>query len=568
MGYIEIIILIWTVGTFAASALYFIWKGYRRAKQDGYSSSPNDNRRLIRKVLRTLNCKPVWKKENEDSLVDYQYQDGSFRIRLNKNSPFVRLSCLSFYSVLSEQLELMRNICNQCNQNTDNCRLVYTIDNANGTAQVHIVSGLLLNDMTSALLLKRTMEDMFLWKNVFVKRFEEMAKDAEVMGMADIERAGMEIGRNIYLVHEQEMLHQDGGLGWREQPDSGITIRKLFAAALGVSQFLPIRMTVLTDDRDIRKVETADISDMELSAELIADGKFVHQTAVLFLSYFDRIMPEKERRLVVYLSAEQGDEHTLYYRITVTRLPLSVQKANPVGSDNNKTKVLSVLAAHDLRPSQTRTDEFRYLWKEAMAKFQREGAGTLTDEERLLIACVNPQMGYYLYRGKTLFNRKCFLDAVVYLEYVYHTLQQHLPYQQLETQQYFFEASYMIGYCYNALHQYDRAYYYLELLLPLHNIVYTEEYINCMVNGGDLRAYGIIEGLLQELANLPEKERAKSYFAPFMNFLKRRKAYVLVERRSYEEAEKLLRKMIDEPDNADFAIHELAYIQKKKEAKQ
>ena len=104
--------------------------------------------------------------------------------------------------------------------------------------------------------------------------------------------------------------------------------------------------------------------------------------------------------------------------------------------------------------------------------------------------------------------------------------------------------------------------------MPLHNIVYTEEYINCMVNGGDLRAYGIIEGLLQELANLPEKERAKSYFAPFMNFLKRRKAYVLVERRSYEEAEKLLRKMIDEPDNADFAIHELAYIQKKKEMKQ
>ena len=88
-----------------------------------------------------------------------------------------------------------------------------------------------------------------------------------------------------------------------------------------------------------------------------------------------------------------------------------------------------------------------------------------------------------------------------------------------------------------------------------------------MVNGGDLRAYGIIEGLLQELANLPEKEKVKGYFEPFRNFLKRRKAYILVERKSYDEAERMLRKMIDEPENADFAIHELAYIQKKKEAK-
>lgn len=567
MGYIELMLLICTVCAFATLASYFVWKGYLRAKQNRYSNSPNDNRRIIRRALRTLNCKPVWKKENEDTFADYEYQGGSFRIRLNKNSPFARLSYLSIYSVHAEQLELMRNICNQCNLNTDNCRIIYTIENANGTAYVHIVSGLLLNDITSSLLLKRTMEDMFLWKNVFVKRFEEMIKDAETIGFTDIERTGMDIGRNIYLVREQEMLHQETGSEWREQPDEGITIKRLFAKALGISHFLPIRMTVVTDDRNVRKVDADRISELELSAELIAEGKFVHRTATLFLSYFDRIMAEKERRLIIHLSAEQGDERTLYYRITVTQLPLSAQKANPVGTDNNKTIALSTLAAHDLRPDQRRTDEFRYLWKEAMAKLGHEGIDSLTDEERLLVACVNPQMGYYLYRGKMLFNRKCFVEAVALLEYVYHTLQQYLPQQQPEMQQYFFEVSYMIGYCYNALHQYDRSYYYLELLLPLHNIIYTEEYINCMVNGGDLRAYGIIEGLLQELSNLPEKEKVKNYFEPFRNFLKRRKAYILVERKSYDEAERMLRKMIDEPENADFAIHELAYIQKKKEAK-
>ena len=61
MGYIELMLLICTVCAFATLASYFVWKGYLRAKQNRYSNSPNDNRRIIRRALRTLNCKPVTK---------------------------------------------------------------------------------------------------------------------------------------------------------------------------------------------------------------------------------------------------------------------------------------------------------------------------------------------------------------------------------------------------------------------------------------------------------------------------------------------------------------------------
>ncbi|HEY9550713.1 MAG TPA: hypothetical protein VIQ97_00355, partial [Prevotella sp.] len=134
-----------------------------------------------------------------------------------------------------------------------------------------------------------------------------------------------------------------------------------------------------------------------------------------------------------------------------------------------------------------------------------------------------------------------------------------------EVQLHFFDTAYMLGHCYNHLQQYDRAYYYLELLLPLHNMVYTEEYVNCLVNKGDLRAYGTIEGMLAELKKIPPKEREKGALAAFENFLRRRKAYLLVELQRDEEAEKMLRKMMDEPDNTDFAISELAILQKRKE---
>ena len=48
----------------------------------------------------------------------------------------------------------------------------------------------------------------------------------------------------------------------------------------------------------------------------------------------------------------------------------------------------------------------------------------------------------------------------------------------------------------------------------------------------------------------------------FLAFLKRRKVYVLVEKKRFEEARKNLMEMLDDPECADFAINELAYIQK------
>ena len=568
MNNASIVILAWTMGALVALALYLVWRRLRYTSQRHVSISPNDSRRIVRKALRALNCTPVWSKENEDSLADYTYQGSSFRIRLVKNSPFMKLSCLSFYSVHAEQMELMRNICNQCNLNTDNCRLTYMVNKADGTAHMHILSSLLLTNIMPLVLFKRIMDDIFLWKNVFIRRFEEVVKDTEAVGNADIEKAGMELSRNIYLVREQEMLHQSAGPEWREEPNSRLTLKYLLSTAMGLSHFLPIRMTVIYDEHESHKIETDEIRNFALSTMLIDEGRFTHHAATFFLSYFDRILPDKERHLIVHLSAELGDEQSLYSRITITQIPLSAQRINPVGTDNNKTIALSMLAAYDLRPSQSRIDEFRYLWKEAMAKLQREGFDALTEDERLIIACINPQVGYHLYRGKMLFTRKCFIEAIPFLEYVYHTLHRYLPGPQLEVHQYFFEVSYMLGFCYNALHQYDRAYYYLELLLPLHNIIYTEEYINCMVNGGDLRAYGVIEGILQELGNLPNKEKINGHFDLFESFLKRRKAYLLVEQENYDEAEKLLRSMIDEPENSDFAIQELAYIRKRKGEKQ
>ena len=59
----------------------------------------------------------------------------------------------------------------------------------------------------------------------------------------------------------------------------------------------------------------------------------------------------------------------------------------------------------------------------------------------------------------------------------------------------------------------------------------------------------------------PSKE-ADATLASFLSFLRRRKSYVLIECKRYDEAEKLLKSMLNDPSSSDYAINELAYLQK------
>ena len=63
----------------------------------------------------------------------------------------------------------------------------------------------------------------------------------------------------------------------------------------------------------------------------------------------------------------------------------------------------------------------------------------------------------------------------------------------------------------------------------------------------------------------PDEERPDmAQLNAFAGFIRRRKAYLLVSLGRYDEAERLLKTLLDDPDNSDFALSELAYIQQKK----
>ena len=132
-----------------------------------------------------------------------------------------------------------------------------------------------------------------------------------------------------------------------------------------------------------------------------------------------------------------------------------------------------------------------------------------------------------------------------------------------ETRERFFELCYDIGLCYSRLKLYKEAYTYLDAVANKGNLKYTTEYVNCLVNSKDHRALNVVENLIAQSENYREdsEEPVPHEVQQFYDFLRRRKAFLLVDLNALDEAEEMLRPMLNEPDNSDFALTELAYIQ-------
>jgi hypothetical protein len=91
-----------------------------------------------------------------------------------------------------------------------------------------------------------------------------------------------------------------------------------------------------------------------------------------------------------------------------------------------------------------------------------------------------------------------------------------------------------------------------------------QEYINALVNIRDPRALSVIREIKSKgYDGNPESEPYKFHYA----FLNRREAYVLIDLEMYDEAETLLKEMLNEPMSKDFAEGELNYVRQRKQQK-
>ena len=527
----------------------------------------SENRRIVSKALKALNCTGEWRKEGDAALVRYTFQSGHFGIRIFSKHPQVELSYLFFAEAEMKDINIVRHVCNHFNLNSSGPRFSYTINEETNIIDMHILTPLLLDDDRAKDILSSAMVDMFLWQNSFIRSLTDVKKDAKSSATSDLEWSEKEVARDFFLLREQELRHQKKGAEWRQNDKEAATLKQWMDKVFGLVDVVFSELTVVTDTVTVIN-DRESIASYNLSDTLIVDGAFVRQKAMLDLVFFLPAHPTTRRRMTFSIQQADGCEDVLYYQVVATLLPLPSGIGRPLHSKEVQVQSHSVLLAYDLRSTKQLQDEFVYMWKEAKSKVANGEENQLTEEQRLIANVESVDAARFVYRSRTLHRQKRYYEATSCLENAYRLLNSNIDKKSLEERNLFLEVCYMLGFCYNELQQYDRAYYYLTFVTGVNRTLYAEEYVNCMIYLGDYRSLMTIDGILEDLHNSiveDEEGEVEQSVHPFLQFLYRRKAYVLVELHRFDEAEEMLRQMIDDPESGDFALDELAYIQQLRE---
>ena len=526
-----------------------------------------ENRRIVSKALKALNCTEEWRKEGDAAIVRYTFQSGHFGIRIIGNCPQVELSYLFFAEAEMKDINIVRHVCNHFNLNSTGPRFSYTINEETNIIDMHILTPLLLDDDRAKDILSSAMVDMFLWQNSFIRSLTDVKKDAKSSATSDLEWSEKEVARDFFLLREQELRHQKKGAEWRQNDKEAATLKQWMDKVFGLVDVVFSELTVVTDSVTVIN-DRESIASYNLSDTLIVDGAFVRQKAILDLVFFLPAHPTTRRRMTFSIQQADGCEDVLYYQVVATLLPLPSGIGRPLHSKEVQVQSHSVLLAYDLRSTKQLQDEFVYMWKEAKSKVANGEENQLTEEQRLIANVESVDAARFVYRSRTLHRQKRYYEATSCLENAYRLLNSNIDKKSLEERNLFLEVCYMLGFCYNELQQYDRAYYYLTFVTGVNRTLYAEEYVNCMIYLADYRSLMTIDGILEDLHNSiveDEEGEFEQSVHSFLQFLYRRKAYVLVELHRFDEAEEMLRQMIDDPESGDFALDELAYIQQLRE---
>lgn len=527
----------------------------------------SENRRIVSKALKALNCTGEWRKEGDAALVRYTFQSGHFGIRIIGNCPQVELSYLFFAEAEMKDINIVRHVCNHFNLNSTGPRFSYSINEETNIIDMHILTPLLLDDDRAKDILSSAMVDMFLWQNSFIRSLTDVKKEAKSSATSDLEWSEKEVARDFFLLREQELRHQKKGAEWRQNDKEAATLKQWMDKVFGLVDVVFSELMVVTDTVTVIN-DRESIASYNLSDTLIVDGAFVRQKAMLDLVFFLPAHPTTRRRMTFSIQQADGCEDVLYYQVVATLLPLPSGIGRPLHSKEVQVQSHSVLLAYDLRSTKQLQDEFVYMWKEAKSKVANGEENQLTEEQRLIANVESVDAARFVYRSRTLYRQKRYYEAISCLENAYRLLNSNIDKKSLEERNLFLEVCYMLGFCYNELQQYDRAYYYLTFVTGVNRTLYAEEYVNCMIYLGDYRSLMTIDGILEDLHNSiveDEEGEVEQSVHPFLQFLYRRKAYVLVELHRFDEAEEMLRQMIDDSESGDFALDELAYIQQLRE---
>lgn len=489
----------------------------------------------------------------EESGCTFDFQGGHFvaTFRENAEESFCNTFSISYfacYSLAAEHVSRAGELANSINSLVLPVKCSFTPNAEDGDISFSLhCTGMRLDDSGEQAVeyVRSLLLTFFRLQRLLFERFEEIKSAAP----SEVETNRLIFGHQLYALSRMEVTESDDPL------THGAPL--WHPAELTVGKFLRIMFDdVVTDDMTLSLdgVQIADnaveIASTPLLAPVVA-GEGADAQLMSDVAFFSlRSKVRESREVLISLRAEKIDDRLITVRVNAlaSALPVTPFRA-PASIENYPDARCVVIGVPCVTPEA-------FL---AEAKYMAEELG-------LLEKCKNPDAAYCLYWGKLLYTDGRLVEADHYLTNAYSLLSPQMQDTEkvsVATCEVFYEICYFLGVLNCALGRYHKAYYYLDLIVNQHRVMWTEQYVACLVAMRDPRCPSLIANLLENVRQQREgadSSEVDAQLAPFAEFLERQQIIMAIRAGEYERARKYLSDIIaDDPDNS-FALFWLSKI--------
>lgn len=518
----------------------------------------------LEETLKANHCTYTVDKDGKATVYSFEFQAGHFVASIREQDDCMEVTYPCMASTPLHQLEMVRSKCNERNNSNMLFKFFYTLDHEKNEVNVHMS---FFNNHVDAENLVHELTAAFYFQREWLHDFDEAVSTSKNYDTQDLESELYKHHREMFLLRRMELRHQmDTSVANMACELGPLPLWQLLQTVMPLPESQLLFMTVnsvsgqerIEDDQamrlfDLRRVL---VDRVDSQARLVRDY-------VMIDLHYKQGRDEQPRLLTIAVTAEGEDEHAIYSRLTLTQVPRNASRMNSLSNGNRQPHSVSLIIALDRTNNMQRQKEFEYMWSDAQLKARNGEEESLTEEQEMLSQVHTADVAYNLYWGQQLFQAGRYYEAILHLENVYHSYRANFFEMKSEHKRVFMEVVYKLGFCYNDLGLYKQAFYYLDLIASDGNIRHTMELVNAMANSKDMRLFSYTEGVMEEVKrNFNEEEELPENIKDFINFLRRRRAYSYIEFNDLDKAEKIFTHMLDEEDNADYAINELAYIKK------
>jgi hypothetical protein len=523
--------------------------------------------RDFEQFLKANNCTYNISKDESVTTITFDFQAGHFVASFRKQDDSVEITFPCIASAPMSQLDIVRSRCNDRNYANMLFKFTYTIDNDANEVNVHMS---FFNNAIDDDTLKNELSAAFHFQREWIKAFDDDVAASKDNNTSDLESQLYKHQREMFLLRHMEMRHQlDSSAEAIANGTSALPLWQMLDTVSPLPDAHLLFLTVNTVSHQERIEDEEKIRNLDLRRVLTEgegkEARFMRDFAVIDLHYTQG-RDQVPRMATIAITAEGQDEHCLYSRVTVTVPPRNASRMNSLSDELRQPHSVSMLIALDRSNDKQRQQEFDYMWSDAQLKVKNNEQDSMTEEQIMLSHAQHANVAYNLYWGQQMFLDKRYYEAMLYMENVVNSLRAHFFDMNDEQRRLFMEAAYKLGFCYNELGLNKQAFYYLDLMATDGNIRHTMELVNAMANGKDIRLFHYTENVLNEVKrNFSEDEDLPDNIRDLINFLRRRRGYAFIDFNQLDQAEKIFTQMLDEEENADYAINELAYIKKLRE---